>query len=156
MASILKRPRSKFWFAAFTTAEGRRLKKSTKTSDKRLAQRIANEFEDATRKRRTALQIRRVIGELTRDLLGTDSCEPTFREWVETWFASKTGTVAESTRVFYRSASGKFIAWLGDRADKEISLITRADLIKFRNHRAASQAAAKTVNHEIKVLRMIS
>ena len=154
MASILKRPRSKFWFAAFTDASGRRLKKSTKTTDKKTALKIAHEFESVANKRRTLTQVRRVIGEMSRELLGEDLREPTLREHIEGWLNAKAPSTAPSTAVFYRNATSKFLAWLGGRADQEISLITRANIVAFRNERAAV-AAPKTVNHEIKVLRMV-
>jgi integrase len=154
MASILKRPRSKFWFAAFTDSNGRRLKKSTKTTDKKTALKIANEFESVANKRRTLLQVRRVIGDMSRDLLGVDLREPTLREHVEGWLAAKAPTNAPATAVFYRNATAKFLKWLGTAADKEISLVTRAQILAFRNERV-TVAAPKTVNHEIKVLRMV-
>jgi hypothetical protein len=154
MSSILKRPRSKFWFAAFTDANGRRLKKSTKTTDKKTALKIASEFESVANKRKTLLQVRRVIGDLTQDLLGEDLRTPTVREHVEGWLCAKAPSNAPATAVFYRNATCKFLVWLGERADQEISLITRANIIDFRNERSAT-AAPKTVNHEIKVLRML-
>lgn len=154
MASIFKRPRSKYWFAAFTDANGRRLKKSTKSTEKRTALRIADEFEMAANKRRTFLQVRRVLGEFSKNLLGLEMTEPTVRGHVENWIAAKTNSTAPSTIIFYKSATTKFLSWLGGRADKEISLVQRADIISFRNERAAV-AAAKTVNHEIKALRMV-
>ena len=154
MASLFKRPRSKFWFAAFTDENGRRLKKSTKTTDKRTALRIADAFENAANKRRTYLQVRRVLGDFSRELLGVEMREPTFREHVDAWLTAKRPSNAPSTSVFYRNATSKFLKWLGERADKEISRITSADITSFRNHRATS-AAPKTVNHEIKVLRMV-
>lgn len=154
MASILKRPRSQFWFAAFTDANGRRLKKSTKTTDRKTALKIANEFEGVANKRRTLLQVRRVIGSLSRDLLGLDMREPTMREHVENWLATKAPTNAPATAVFYRNSTSKFLAWLGVRADLEISFVTKKDILAFRNERAKI-AAPKTVNHEIKVLRMV-
>lgn len=154
MASTHKRTRSKFWYAAFTDANGRRLKKSTKTTDKKTADKIAHEFESVANKRRTLTQLRRVIGEMSRELLGDDLREPTLREHIEEWLNAKAPSIAPATAVFYRNATSKFLAWLGGRADQEISLITRANIVAFRNERAAV-AAPKTVNHEIKVLRMV-
>ncbi len=154
MASLFKRPGSRFWFAAFTDENGRRLKKSTKTTDKRAALRIADAYENAANKRRTYLQVRRVLNGFSRELLGVEIREPTLREYIETWLDAKKPSNAPSTSVFYRNATSKFIEWLGERADKEISRVTGTDITAFRNHRAAS-AAPKTVNHEVKVLRMV-
>ncbi len=49
MASLFKHPKSPFWSACFRLPDGTRTKRSTGTSDRRKAQRIANEFEDAAR-----------------------------------------------------------------------------------------------------------
>src|SRR5881396_1936216 len=49
MASIAKDthqpPKSPYWIACFTGADGRRLKKSTKTTDPKLARKLADEWE---------------------------------------------------------------------------------------------------------------
>jgi len=48
MASITKDthqpPKSPYWIACFTSPDGRRLKKSTKTTEKKLAQKLADEM----------------------------------------------------------------------------------------------------------------
>ncbi len=155
MASIHRIPRSQYWIAAYTDANGRRLKKSTKTTDKRAARRLAELWEDAARKRKTALQLRRVTAEISREYLGMDLRELTVRAHVEAWMNAKKPAVALSTHKFYKLATDRFLEWLGERADKELSLITRADVVAFRNERVAGAVAAKTVNHEIKILRMV-
>ena len=47
MASLRRVPRSPYWIACFTLPDGTRTNRSTGTADKRQAQRIANDFEDA-------------------------------------------------------------------------------------------------------------
>ena len=61
MASLWKREHSQYWTACFTAADGRQLKRSTKTSDRKLALKIAEQFEQAARRKRTARQVREVI-----------------------------------------------------------------------------------------------
>src|SRR5271169_5096354 len=46
MASIKRHPKSPFWMACFTLPDGRRTTRSTGTSEKKDAQRIANHYED--------------------------------------------------------------------------------------------------------------
>ena len=53
MASLRRFPRSPYWFACFTLPDGRRTQQSTKSSDRKEAQRIANKFEDAADEGRT-------------------------------------------------------------------------------------------------------
>jgi integrase len=154
MASVHKRIESKYWIAAFTDSAGRRLKKSTKETNKRLAEKIAAEYETAAIQCRTVLQIRKVFGDLTKDLFGHEMTEPTVREHFGNWLKTKTGVIASATLAFYKNATGKVLAWLGERADQDLRHITRTDLLQYRNDRAKT-AAPKTVNHEIKVLRMV-
>jgi len=45
MASVVKREKSKFWTACYTSRDGRQLKRSTKSIDKNQAMGIAVEFE---------------------------------------------------------------------------------------------------------------
>jgi len=48
-ANIRKKDRSPFWFACITLPDGTRTQRSTGTIERRTAQRIANEYEDAAR-----------------------------------------------------------------------------------------------------------
>gem|GEM_PF-6497257 len=45
MASVIKRKESKFWTACYTSHDGRKLKRSTKSTDKNQALEIAIDFE---------------------------------------------------------------------------------------------------------------
>ena len=47
MASVWKHPESKYWFACFSLPNGRRTKRSTKTTSRSDAQKIADKFEEA-------------------------------------------------------------------------------------------------------------
>ena len=61
MASIWKDPRSPYWIACFTVyigAHAKQLKRTTSTADRKLAQRIADELDEAGSGRRSADQLR--------------------------------------------------------------------------------------------------
>jgi site-specific recombinase XerD len=155
MASIWKHPESKFWFACFTTAEGKRTKRTTRTSDRKLAEKLAAQYEEAANKKKTALNTRRVIQELHASITGEDLVFPTIRQHFETWLESKQGgEVAPATLVFYQGATKKFITWLGARADNDLATLGQDDITAFRNH-ASKTLSAKSVNHELKTLKMI-
>jgi len=70
MASLRQREESKFWFACLTLPNGRRVQRSTKETDRKKAQRIADKWEAATRAHATARQTQRVIADLYRDITG--------------------------------------------------------------------------------------
>ena len=55
---------------------------------------------------------------------------------------------------FYTSAAGKFHGYMGEVAEGEISEITREHITRFRNEEAKI-LAPKTVNHNLKCLKMI-
>lgn len=154
MASLTKRPTSNFWVACFNDRNGRRLKRSTATSNRKKAQKIADEYEAAARRKRTALQVRRVISQLHQEITGEEVLQTSVRQFVNDWLERKTPEVAETTLRFYKNASDKFLAFLGTAADEDLTQITRDHLTKFRNQEA-KRLAPKTVNHEVKFLRML-
>ena len=55
---------------------------------------------------------------------------------------------------FYSKTSSKFLAFLETRADGDLGEITREHITGFRNAQAKS-LASKTVNHDLKALKMI-
>ncbi|MCB1077396.1 MAG: hypothetical protein KDM64_06165, partial [Verrucomicrobiae bacterium] len=61
MASLRKKPNSKYWFACFKLPDGTRVQRSTKESDKKEAMKMAIDYERAARKRITETQARKVI-----------------------------------------------------------------------------------------------
>lgn len=155
MASIWKHPQSKFWFACITTPDGKRTKRTTKTTDRKLAEKLAAQYEEAANKKKTALNTRRVIQELHASITGEDLVFPTIRQHFERWLESKQGgEVAVATLVFYQGATKKFLTWLGRRADNDLATVSQDDITAFRNH-AAKTLSVKSVNHELKTLKMI-
>jgi hypothetical protein len=154
MASLTKRSTSKFWVACFTDLNGRRLKRSTVTIDRKSAMRIAESFEEAANKRRTARQVRDVIASLHKEITGDDLPSHSFRVFAQSWLTRKAPEVAPGTLAFYRGAITKFTTFLGAKADAELAEITSEDVVNFRNHQAKT-LAPKTVNHDLKCLRML-
>ena len=154
VASLTKRSTSKFWVACFTDRDGRRLKRSTATANRKEALKLAETFEEAARRKRTALQTRRVIMRLHRDIAGTDLLQTSVRSFLDDWLERKSAEAAPNTMVFYRNKAAKFIEFLRPSADHDLEQITRDDLVRFRNSQV-KRFAPKTVNHLIKFLRMI-
>lgn len=158
MAFVFKNPNTKNWLAGFRDATGKRRTRSTGVlateRNKRKAEGIADEYEAAGRNKRTSQQVRRTICSLHRELTGEDMPVITLRHQVEQWLRSKKTSVAGNTVDFYEGACGKFFDYLGERADREIGDITREDLEAFRDT-LAERLAPKTVNHHVKVLRML-
>src|SRR5438034_4591229 len=95
MSTILKdsRNRSPFWYAAFTDAKGRRLKRSTKTTDKELAKKMAMEWESIGKagraERLIEAQCRKVVSEIYEQATKKPLHWRTVRTWLEQWVEDK-------------------------------------------------------------------
>lgn len=158
MSCVIKRPDSKYWIACFTDANGRRLKRSTKVPamerERRRAEKIAEVFEEAARRKRTVNQVRKVIAGLHAEISGDAVAFLSFRKYLEGWLNTKRAETAPATMDFYSASAKKILDHFGDRADKDISEITTKDLLDYRS-KQAERLSAKTVNHSVKFCRMV-
>ena len=152
MASLWTRPDSKYLIACFTARDGRQLKRSTKTTDRRKAMKLAEQFEQEANAKRTAIQARRVISSLYKDLSGEELASQTLREFVTSFLSRKKPEVTQSTYAYYNGNLTRFLTSLGDRADKDIAEITRHDLTVYRNS-LAETLNGKTVNHTMQCIK---
>jgi integrase len=154
MASVRRKRDSKFWFACFTNADGTRAQRSTKETDRKKAQKLADRFEEAARARVTARQAQRIISEIFERATGSSLPSTSIRSYFESWLARKDPETARSTHVFYTAKARRFLGWLGDRSAHQLFTISAADIVAFRASEA-TRVNSSTVNHAIKVLRMI-
>jgi integrase len=154
MASIRQREGTKFWFACITLPNGRRVQRSTKEKNRKKAQQIADKWEAATRGRVTARQTQKVIAELYRDITGQHLVFPTVREYFDSWVARKKPEISPSSYRLYYDKARRFVNWLGHRADEQIALIDRQDILDFRAAEL-KRVAPRSVNYSVKFLRMV-
>lgn len=154
MASLRRKQTSKFWWACFGLPSGQRRQRSTMEIDRRRAQKIADAWEDAARRSRTARQMQKVVTEMYRDILGEALPAATVRAHFDLWLARKRGETSGTTFTFYEAKARRFLAWLGERADADLSRLTTTDILAYRTAEAV-RVSASTVNHEIKFLRMV-
>jgi integrase len=160
MSTILKdsRNRSPYWIASFTAADGRRLKRSTKTTDAELAKKMAAEWQAAGKAGRAGRlvesQCRKVLAEIYEQATGKPLAFRTTRAWLNQWIEDKKSEkVAERTLLKYEQIVREFLAHLGSKADEMLNQIADDDLKSFRNSLARAGHSASTVNQAIKVLR---
>lgn len=163
MATLIKRPGSPFWIAAFDVPQPdgttRRLKKSTKKAKRSDAMTEAIRMEElecsssistgANAAKAYAIlseaATAAATGELSearaRELLArlceVSTGEPlrfyTVRTWAADWLAVKTTTGKPATLSRYTGSVKAFLAWLGDKADGKLESITKADVRSFRD-----------------------
>lgn len=124
MASLRRHPNSPYFVACFTGADGRRYQRSTKVEfdgrveSRRKAQKIADEFEDVTRRMRTAQQAQTVIQDLYEQATGAALATTTSRDFAGDWLQDKKGSVDVKTLSFYKSRVDSFLLSMGTRADQ--------------------------------------
>lgn len=159
MASLRRHPRTKYWLACFTGADGRRYQRSTgvvyenKVESRRKAQKIADTFEDAARQLYTARQTQSVICDLYQKATGEDLANQTVQAYAKQWLANKKGSVEEHTWSFYKSRVESLLASLGDKAHRPVSMVTDADVRQWRDAES-ERVSAKTANTGLKAIRM--
>jgi integrase len=166
MASITKDthqpPKSSFWIACFngvgSDGRVRRLKRSTKTTDRKLAQRLADEWEQleklAGKGRLTESQCRKVIAQMYERTVGEPLHFRTAREYLAEWIESKKSETELRTYLKYRQTVDDFLNHIGTKADRLLREITPADIRSWRDALKRKGLAAPTVNDAIKLLRM--
>jgi len=154
MASLRRKPRSPYWFACFIKPDGNRTQRSTKETDRKKALALANQWEDAARKRITEAQARRVLSDIHEQIHGSPLATPSVEDYVEQWLARKQVETASVTHAAYKGAVREFAAFLGDKAAQPLHYVTPAQISKWRD-RSAVKATARTANNKLKVVRVL-
>ena len=166
MASITKDahqpPKTPFWIACFngvgSDGRVRRFKRSTKTTDRKLAQKLADEWEAleklAGEKRLTESQCRKVIAQMYERTVGEPLHFKTAREYLTEWVESKKNETELRAWLKYDQIVTDFLAHIGVKADRLLREITPADIRSYRDALKRKGLAAPTVNHAVKILRM--
>jgi integrase len=137
MASIFKRSDSQFWVGCFTAPDGRQLKRSTKTTDRKLALQLALQFEVSYKRARTEEQVRRVIFDIHEDLTGEKLQVALTGAFLTQWAERGKATLSPRTQAKYAGVVRQFIAGLGSKAEVDLSMITASDVAKFRDELAS-------------------
>ena len=156
MASLRRIPRSPYWIACFTLPDGRRTQRSTGSSNRSKAQKVANELEDASREARegrlTETRARKAIADIYA--MANRSNLPTSKigEFFDSWLARKTLEVEGSTSLRYTSVKKALLEHLGDRVQLDLSHLTARDITSFRDI-LAERVAPTTVNISLKIVR---
>jgi integrase len=156
MASIKHHPKSPFWMACFSLPDGRRTTRSTATTDRKEAQRIANHFEDAALegklRRLTESRARKTIADIyalaNQDILPSS----TTHDFLDSWLKRKALEAGETTHVRYATVVEQFKEFLGMRAHQDITHLGVREITTFRDYQVR-RLAPGTVNVSLKILR---
>lgn len=138
-------------------ADGRRTQRSTKQSDRKKAQAMANAWEKAAKlaseRRLGEAQARKVLSDIYEATNGEPLASATARDYLTKWPERKKGSISYRTWQAYSQVARDFVGALGPKADRDVSQITRADVVKYRDKVAASTTTANA-NKLLKYLRV--
>jgi integrase len=153
MASVHRNPRSPkgVWYAHYYLADGRRVARSTGTTDRSRAKIICEAW--------AAAEIAAASGHLAHDRvleilnetlkrIGATGVEfVSVKTWLEQWLDSKRDQVAPSTRLAYEQTVKEFLAYLGPRgASRRLDSIEGKDIEGFVRLMRKEGRAPSTIN----------
>jgi integrase len=152
MASLRKKPKSKYWYACFQLPDGTRVQRSTRETNSKNAQKIANDYERAAAARTTETQARRVIQEIYERGTGRVLPSKSVDAFLTEWLAIKKVELAPSSYDAYKGVVTDFTRFLGDRKHEELLYLRTADIVAYRDS-VAERVTASSANTKLKILR---
>ena len=123
-------------------------------NQRRKALEIARRYEQVAQHKLKPTKFRETLVELYREVYGTTVPKATVREFAEEWLKVKRPEVAQSSWDKYRKSIDKFLAFLRDDSELDISLIARAHITAFRND-LAQKVAPATANVDLKTIKRL-
>jgi integrase/recombinase XerC len=158
MASVHRRPASKYWHAAFRAPDGRLILRSTKCVDRSKALAAAFEFERAVNLAKASnlveAQARKIVADIMERAGGEETLRaPSVADYLRQWLAGKQARKSVNTGDRYRIAVEKFLTVLGDRQSKPLTALTPYDVERYLNARTKEKLAPRTVVLCVKIIR---
>lgn len=156
MPSLWKRDNSPFWVCCYTNADGERLKKSTKQTDRTKALEVCLGIERAERLAKTGnlteQTAKKIIGEILERTTGEPLHNHQTHEWLAEWVDGKKQTQATKTWDRYQQVIRDFKASLAGRVKLPLSSITSKDILTYRTAELAAGKSPKTANNAVKIV----
>jgi len=150
------RRRSPFWYACYTDATGRRMKKSTgltaRSKALEMARALQKAADEARRGALTEARARELLGEVLQSVNGETLRVFTVAEWFEHFVKQKRKSRADKTAARHEQMMREFIEFLGQRARLNVAAVTSRDIADFRDHRHSLGLTPTTVNLDVTVL----
>jgi integrase len=167
--------RSPFWICCYTSADGQRLKKSTKVAIKpeKGEKKKDGTPKTAADKRTEALEVclsieraerfakngtlteqaaKKIIGEILERTTGEPLHDFKTGEWLEQWIAGKEQVRTGKTGERYCQVIRDFKASLGSRASLALAHITPKDIFAYRQAILTAKKTPRTANLSVKVV----
>src|SRR5262249_3005149 len=136
MPSLWKREKSPYWFCCYTSADGQRLKRSTKQTNRRKAWEVCLSIERAEQSARngtlTEQTAKKIIGEIVERTTGQPLHNMATAEWFDQWVAGKAQTKSTATTERYKQVTRDFLDSLDKRAELSLAHLAPKDVRVYR------------------------
>ncbi|MEK7677044.1 MAG: phage integrase SAM-like domain-containing protein [Verrucomicrobiota bacterium] len=160
MASVHRLPGKPNWICFYTDHQGQRRCKSTRTANRKEAERISariQELEDRARTGRiTEDRARKVIEIIVSEIMesvGAPIQRKTVREHFQSWLKAFESERAGGTFIRYEGIANQFLDFLGAKTGGSLAALKSDDVERYRDHLLA-RVAPRTVNTHLKVVRV--
>jgi integrase len=139
--------------ACLTLPDGRRTNRSTKTSDRKLALRLLQEWQAAADKARQGhfveVQARKVLNDILAHVGQSPMSNETPKSFLDQWLRGKGDG---GTALRYAGTVAKFLEYLGDRQSAPLTAISHQDVLGFIQKREEQGVAPKTLVTDLRTL----
>lgn len=152
MASLRKKPGTRYWVACFTDANGRQRQRSTKSTNRAAAQRIADGFEALYRRRQTETQVRRTMADIFEEVHGEPLCAITVKVWFDRWLERIKPEIGQATYQRYTDMARLVLKTDPEMGARLLDRVEPRHILELRSRLFASRAAS-TTNQTIKIFR---
>lgn len=152
MASVRRKPGTRFWVACYTDAEGQQRQRSTKLVNRAKAQTVADGFEAIYRKKQTESQVRRSMAAIFEEVSGESLCHVTLAQWFATWLERIAPEVEPNTFAKYRDMTTAVKKFAPDLCAKLLDRIEPKHVLELRGELVANRSRG-TTNLYLKIFR---
>jgi integrase len=153
MASLRRVPRSPYWVGSIRLPNGRRTTRSTKITDRAVAQRMVDGWQAAADAARAGWQIQRQAQSVLNDILALAGQAPAPREnlagFLGRWLEGRPNV---GTRHRYQRVVDLFLDYAADRSIEFLGTVTYEHVLEFGQELQAAGVASKTLLIELRVL----
>ena len=158
MASIHHKNRSPYFWAAFRGSDGRRMFRSTGSTNRSAAMTIALEWERVAREGRagriTEARIRAAMTDLFKRANSNDLPSQSVTKFLDSWQKTKSLEIADSSLAVYSQVCRLIVESLGKKSNDPVDAITMADAVAFRDG-LAERLSPSTTNKLLKIARVV-
>jgi integrase len=153
MASLRRHPKSRFFIACYTDASGKQRQKSTKLTDRAKALQVSQNWEQAYRRQMSEIQLREAYSQISNEVNGQRLAFDTAEQFFKRWLENRKVERKHSSYQKYNGVMVRFLASLGVKAVRDLSLVSAADVTAYRNQ-IAERLKPATANGHLKILRV--